>query len=222
MAVVAEQKRTVAIDNDDTVADISVPGVAPEPATAGAYPFDEATLGRAESVFDAGVDLGEPPVAQPAPIEPAAAADPARRQMTQRERRLRVRLEARRVRRIVRYIEPWSVFKLSLLFYFCLWLVFLVAGVILWSYIDGTGRLDALEGLIEDFFLLEEGNEFWSGTTLFRRYATITLVLSILGVALNVLLCVLYNLIAALTGGIRMTVIEEESARFRPPTRRVR
>jgi len=48
------------------------------------------------------------------------------------------------------------------------------------------------------------------------------LVLSIAGVAFNVLLCVLFNLISDLTGGVRITVIEEESARFQPPRRRAR
>ena len=49
-----------------------------------------------------------------------------------------------------------------------------------------------------------------------------TMVLAIAGVTFNVLLAALYNLISDLTGGVRITVIEEESARFTPPKRRRR
>ncbi len=142
--------------------------------------------------------------------------------MSQRERRRRVRLEARRVRRIVRHIEPWSVLKISVIFYICLWMIFLLAGVLLWSFAESSGTLESVEELIESLFSLEEENEFFSGGTIFRNYAIGTAILSIAGVAFNVLLCVLYNLISDLTGGMRITVIEEESARFQPPRRRRR
>lgn len=112
--------------------------------------------------------------------------------------------------------------KISMLFYVCLWLIFMLAGMLLWSFAQNSGVLDRIEQLVESLFALEEENEFWSGGVIFRAYAVGTLVLSIAGVTLNVLLCVLYNLISDLTGGIRVTVIEEESARFRQPTRRSR
>lgn len=189
---------------------------------AAGYPYDEQILGRSASVFDAGVDL-VPPMVPPMAPEPAESAQaPGVVVMSQRERRQRVKLEARRVRRIVRHIEPWSVLKISIIFYICLWLIFLLAGVLLWSFADSSGTLESIEELIESLFSLDEENEFWSGGTIFRSYAIGTLVLSIAGIAFNVLLCVLYNLISDLTGGIRMTVIEEESARFRPPRRRPR
>ena len=142
--------------------------------------------------------------------------------MSQRERRRRVRLEARRVRRIVRHIEPWSVLKISVIFYICLWMILLLAGVLLWSFAESSGTLESVEELIESLFSLEEENEFFSCGTIFRNYAIGTAILSIACIAFNVLLCVLYNLISDLTGGMRITVIEEESARFQPPRRRRR
>lgn len=191
------------------------------------HDLDEHTLGRSESVFDAGVDLLAPvaapavPPAQPvggAPVDQGVTIIP----MSQRERRRRVRLEARRVRRIVRHIEPWSVLKVSIIFYACLWLIFLLAGVLLWSFAESSGTLESVEDLIESLFTLEESNDFFSGSTIFRSYAVGTLALAIAGIAFNVLLSVLYNLISDLTGGVRITVIEEESARFQPPRRRAR
>ena len=47
------------------------------------------------------------------------------------EKRRRVKLQARRVRRIIRHIEVWSVLKISILFYACLWAIFLIAGFLI-------------------------------------------------------------------------------------------
>ncbi len=193
------------------------------------YPLDEQTLGRAESVFDAGVEFEAPaPPPHDAP-GPAVAAGPGAApgpkpaaSMSARERRRRVRLQARRVRRIIRHIEPWSVLKLSIVFFACLWLILVLAGLLLWSFAERSGTLDSVEDLIESLFALDPDEEFWSGTTIFRAYAIGGSVMAIAGVAFNVLLCVLYNLLSDLLGGIRITVIEEESARFRPPKRRSR
>lgn len=191
-----------------------------------AFAYDEQTLGRSASVFDAGVELlaptpPPPPMAAPTPAPaPAEPTEPPR--LSPSERRRRVRLEARRVRRIVRYIEPWSVLKISIIFYLCLWLIFLLAGVLLWSFAASSGTLESIEDLVEQLFALDPDEEFWSGSTIFRSYAIGSLVLAVAGIALNVLLCVMYNLISDLIGGVRMTMIEEESARFRPPRRRRR
>lgn len=188
------------------------------------FSLDEQTLGRSSSVFDAGVDFvppAAPPLMSP-PLEPEEPAPERERAMSPGERRRRVRLEARRVRRVVRHIEPWSVLKISLLFFFCLWLIFVLAGVLLWSFAESSGTLESIEDLIESLFALDEEEDFWSGGTIFRAYALGTLILSIAGVTFSVLLSVLYNLISDLTGGIRITVIEEETARFTPPRRRTR
>jgi len=191
-----------------------------------AFAYDETTLGRSSSVFDAGVDLVAPVIAPMAPpVGGYGGPQPEptlERELTSRDRRRRVKLEARRVRRVVRHIEPWSVLKVSLLFYLCLWLIFVLAGVLLWSFAESSGTLDQIEELVEKLFGLDEEKEFWSGGVIFRAYAITTLVLSIAGITFNVLLAVLYNLISDLTGGVRLTVIEEESARFTPPTRRQR
>ena len=217
-SAVADKEPILTVD-DEASDDVVVPAHA-----AGGFSYDEQTLGRSASVFDSGVEFvpaAVPPVAPLPGVAPEHAAQPER-PLSNRERNRRVRLEARRVRRVLRHIEPWSVLKLSLLFYFCLWLIFMLAGVLLWSFAESSGLLDNIEDLVESLFALDEENEFWSGGTIFEAFAAGTLVLSIAGVTMNVLLCVLYNLISDLTGGIRVTVIEEESARFTPPKRRSR
>ncbi|MYI56093.1 MAG: hypothetical protein F4062_03530, partial [Acidimicrobiia bacterium] len=74
---------------------------------------------------------------------------------TMGERRRRRRLQIRSVRRIVRRVELWSVLKLSLILYLCLWAVLLVAALILWSAVDSTGLIDRIEAFVTQIFGLE-------------------------------------------------------------------
>lgn len=145
---------------------------------------------------------------------------PPPRRMSRMERRRRVRLQARRVRRIIRHVEPWSVLKISIFFYACLWVIFLVAGFMIWGVAESSGTVDKIESLILDLFALDTF-DFDAGQ-IFRGYALGGLALSIAGTTFNVLMCLLFNLISDLTGGLRITMIEEESARPIPPRRRRR
>ena len=134
------------------------------------------------------------------------------------QRRRRVKLQARKVRRVIRYIEPWSVLKISVIFYICVWLILMLAGVLLWSVVVSSGIVDKVENFIVEVLGLDSF-EFNAGL-IFRGYALGGLVLVVAGTALNVLFCVLFNLISDLVGGLRVTVLEEETARFRPTRRR--
>ena len=68
---------------------------------------------------------------------------------------------ARKVRVVVRRINPWSVLKMSLLFYFCLMLVVLVGLGILYGVLDSLGILDTTEELLSEL-------GFGEGTTGFE------------------------------------------------------
>lgn len=121
--------------------------------------------------------------------------------------------EARKVRRLVRHVEPWSVLKISLIFYFCLWIILLVAGTILWRVADSSGMLDNIEKFIREIFALETFN--FNAKENFRIYAVGGLIAVVAATGFTVLMAVLFNLISDLTGGVRVTVIEEETARPR-------
>tara|TARA_B100000614_G_scaffold212073_1_gene195437 strand:+ start:414 stop:1055 length:642 start_codon:yes stop_codon:yes gene_type:complete len=136
------------------------------------------------------------------------------------EKRRRVKLQARRVRRILRHIEVWSVLKISILFFACLWAVFLIAGFIVWGVAESSGTVDKLESLITELFALDTFN--FDGKQIFKGYALGGLILAIAGSTLNVLMVLLFNLISDLTGGLRVTMIEEETVRPSPPRRRRR
>lgn len=194
------------------------------------FAFDETRLGQSNSVFADGQVIAAPSAPNyPVPMAPMQTPPPmmvpqgrviSTDDLSAREVRRRVRLQARKVRRIVRHIEPWSVFKVSLLFYLCLWVILVLAGVLLWSVALRAGTIDTVTEFVKSLGAAEDFAV--DGSVIFRVYSVAGLVLAIAGTAFNVLLCVLFNLISDLMGGIRLTVIEEESARFRPPRRRRR
>lgn len=136
---------------------------------------------------------------------------PVPHRLTRGERRKLSRLRARKVRRVVRHVDPWSVMLVSLGFYLCLFVVLMVAGVLLWTIASATGTIEQLEGVIKESFA--EKSFSFEGPKIFRASFLGGLVLVIAGTALNVLLCTLFNLMSDLVGGIRVTVIEEETAK---------
>ena len=150
---------------------------------------------------------------EPAPeAEPAAqAAHAAPRPLSRRERKKLGRLRARKVHRVVRHVDPWSVLRLSLLFYFCLFVVAMVAGTLLYNVAGAAGTIDNIEKFIKDIGAFEKFT--FEGPKIFRASLLAGLVLVVAGTALNVLMAVLFNLISDLVGGVRITVIEEETAR---------
>ena len=124
------------------------------------------------------------------------------------------RLRARRVRRLVRHIEPWSVLKVSLILYFCAWAIMLFVGVTLWNLAVNSGLVADVEGFVVELFALESFRI--NADQIFRIAAVGGLVLVLAGSGLTVLGAVLFNLISDVTGGVRLTVVEEETARPRP------
>lgn len=117
------------------------------------------------------------------------------------------RPRVRRVTRVVRSVDPWSVFKVSLLFSLVLYLAVLLAAALLWNVAHTTGTVDNIERFLESFgwesFTFEGGQ-------LFRALW----VAGLFGVAaltgLAVLAATIFNLIADLVGGVQVTVLEEE------------
>ncbi len=158
--------------------------------------------------------VGPPPGMPPGMMRPAVARP------TWRDRRTAGRLRARKVRRLVRHVEPWSVLKISLIFYFCLWVIMLIAGVILWRLAVSTGTIDNVEKFVTELFALESFT--FNADQIFRASAIGGLVLVVFGAGFTVLMAVLFNLISDITGGMRFTVVEEETARPRPKRLRPR
>jgi len=126
--------------------------------------------------------------------------------------------KVRKVHRVVRHLGVWSVAKLAAVLSACAYLVGMVSGYLLWQAADRVGTIEGIEGFFEDAggydtFVLDGG-------VVLRAALVLGLLLAALSVAVAVLGAVLFNLISDLTGGIRMTVIDEDlivaPARRRP------
>jgi hypothetical protein len=158
-----------------------------------------------------------PPPATAPPARPESEASPSRRLvtaeevMTRRQRKHVDRLRARKVRRVVRHVDAWTVLKVSLLFYLCSYVIGLVSGVILWNIADRAGYIEKVEGFIEDLFAYETF-EFLPGT-LFTAVALGGAILAIVATGLTALGAVLFNLISDLVGGVRLTMVELPGAK---------
>ena len=117
------------------------------------------------------------------------------------------RPRVRRVSRIIRDIDPWSVFKVGLVFHLVLYFVVLISLVLLWNVAESTGTIENVENFMESF-----GWESFSfdGGALFKNLWVLGLFMVVLFTGLWVLIATIFNLITDLVGGIRVTVLEEE------------
>ncbi len=117
--------------------------------------------------------------------------------------------EARRQRRVIRSVDPWTVLRFSILFYLSMLVVSLVAGVLLWVAASSTGIVDNTERFVEDLFALESFRV--NGGLLVITCLVGGLILVVLGTGINVLVAVIYNLTSDIVGGVEVTVVEPEA-----------
>lgn len=149
---------------------------------------------------------GSPAVAGPAPARSRERDDaPATRSRTSAPTR-----KGRRVKRVVRRIELWSVLKLSIVLYTCMYLAVLLTVVVLWGLAYSSGQVENIENFMGDVGL---DNYRFYGDRMFKAVAAIGAVLVLAGTVLTVLWAALVNVISEMTGGIRVVVIEEEPTR---------
>lgn len=100
--------------------------------------------------------------------------------------------------------------RFSVLFYSCMLVVSLVAGLLLWIAASATGVIDNFEQFIKELFAFQTFSI--NGALIFRSTLIGGLVLVLLGSGLNVLMAVISNLTSDVVGGIEVTVLEEEPA----------
>lgn len=112
------------------------------------------------------------------------------------------------VHRVVRHVEVWSVAKVMSAFAVCGYVMGMISGYLLWRAADRVGTIDGFEGFMED----SGGYDRFEilGDVVFRSAAIGGAVLAVLFVAMSVLGAVLFNLISDLTGGVRMTAVDED------------
>ncbi len=168
----------------------------------------------------ADVPTAAPAVTRRAAEPPATdtpAATSSRRLLGQR----RQRFEARKVRRLVRHVDPWSMLKLALLLSLCMWLIVMIASVIMWTVARNAGTISSIENFVNSSLSLQD----WTldGDFIFRQFGLITLLLALGFTAATVVASLVFNLVSDIIGGVWVSVIEEETARpvaeSKPPGR---
>lgn len=176
------------------------PSVEPEPDTG-----DDPTL-----ITDS------PPVLKPAPVPPPMATPESGRRPRPADRNETAgvdrsdRRRGRRVHRIVRRIDLWSVLKLSVVLYTCLYAVILGTFTVLWGVLYSSGQIERLQSFLADVGM----HDFrFYGDQMFRAIAAIGAIAVLAGTIITVLTAALVNVISEMTGGIRVVVIEEEPPR---------
>jgi hypothetical protein len=113
----------------------------------------------------------------------------------------------RRARLAIRRLDPWSVFVMSLLLSLFLAVVTIVAGFVLWFVLDKLGVPASINKSYKDVqggsALLTRGR-FVGGAALLAAANVVLLT------AFATLSSLIYNLAATFTGGLTLTLAEQE------------
>ncbi|HKX34057.1 MAG TPA: DUF3566 domain-containing protein [Actinomycetota bacterium] len=144
--------------------------------------------------------------ADQATVVPPAPAPAEARARAVRGRAKPSRARSRQARVVLRKVDPWSVLKISFVFYLCMMVVILGALMILYGILGAMGVLDTATEFLVD---LGFGDDFEiHGNWLFSRGLAIGLALVVLWTLINVFIVFLYNLLSDVVGGIEVTLSE--------------
>ena len=116
----------------------------------------------------------------------------------------------RRVRRIIRKIDPWTALKVSAVVWAVLALALVLGFVIFWSVLDRAGIPDRLVEFMVEITLIEEGSDPFANTEQFLRFAIFSAVAWwVLMTGITTAFSVVYNLVSDVVGGLEVVVLEE-------------
>lgn len=118
--------------------------------------------------------------------------------------------EVRRVRRIIRKIDAWTVFKVSSIFWAVAALGLVLGLIMFWSIVTASGIPEKITDFLVTITLVDEGsNPFGDDDAFFRLALFGSIAWAILGCGLTTLSAVMYNLISDVVGGVEIVVLEE-------------
>jgi hypothetical protein len=112
----------------------------------------------------------------------------------------------RQAKVVIRKVGPWTVLKLSFLFYLCVMVVVMGALVILYGVLEAIGALESVTELIRDLFA-DQTFEI-HGDWLFSRGLVIGFAMVVLWSLINLFVAFLYNLLSDIVGGVEVTLSE--------------
>ena len=123
-------------------------------------------------------------------------------------------MAVRRVRRIIRKVDPWTVLKASLLFNAIAGLVFVLGMWVMWSLVIQKGIPEKMVDLFDAVTI-----ELTIDGPLYFRITALLAAVGVVGMtAFMTLGAVIYNLISDLVGGVEVTVLEETYNVAQPQT----
>lgn len=114
-------------------------------------------------------------------------------------------MQVRRVRRVIRKIDPWTVLKTSLIFNTIAGLVFVLGMWVMWSIAVQRGIPEGFADIFESLTLTYTPD----GELYFRALLLLTVIGVVVATGAMTLGAVVYNLISDMVGGIEFTVLEE-------------
>lgn len=137
------------------------------------------------------------------PAKPVSA--PSEKSAPRRTRRAQLRLVQ---------IDAWSVMKTSFLLSIALGIVLVVAVAIIWAVLGAAGVWDSINSIVQQAVGSETGTPFdiqdYAGTSRVLGFTMIVAVIDVILItAIATLGAFLYNLSAALLGGIEVTLAED-------------
>lgn len=140
----------------------------------------------------------------------AAAAAPPDRAAT------RPRTRTRKARLRMTHLDPWSVMKVSFLLSIAFGVVTVVAVAVVWSVLGAAGVWDSINQTVGDVVGGDTASSFdvkdYVGTSRVMGFTMIVAVVDVVLItAVATLAAFLYNLSAALLGGLEVTLAEDDS-----------
>jgi hypothetical protein len=111
---------------------------------------------------------------------------------------------------VVRRVNAWSVLRVSLLFYFCVMVIGVFALSIVYWILGIMGVLNSISDLLTSIFATNRSYVI-NGEWLFFRALVVGAAWVVIWSLVNMLLALLYNLIADVVGGISVTLAEPKS-----------
>ncbi|MBA2273142.1 MAG: DUF3566 domain-containing protein [Actinobacteria bacterium] len=121
----------------------------------------------------------------------------------------RAQPEVRRVRRTVSHVDLFSVLKVSLFYWVCMFVLWLCFVAVVYGFLDGLGIFRQIEKAAANEGVLDLKLDITLAGA--ERWATlIGGTLSLLGSLATVFLAFLYNRAAAWLGGLELTFVERD------------
>lgn len=153
-------------------------------------------------------------MADPQPIRATPPVPPAVIQAPPKQSRSATRKPARRARLRLSRVDPWSVMKTSFLLAIAFGVVTVVSVLMVWSVLGAAGVWESINATVQNVLGEQSPTVFdvedYLGT---ERVIGFTLIIAVVDVilltAIATLSAFLYNLAAALLGGVEVTLAEE-------------